>query len=65
MIHPTPNDVFKFLWQHLEKDMKVLGQTLDQNMDNTAITVHLILARFPAGDTDSTMIVNMLLVMSL
>uniref|UniRef100_A0A3Q2W9T3 RING-type E3 ubiquitin transferase n=1 Tax=Haplochromis burtoni TaxID=8153 RepID=A0A3Q2W9T3_HAPBU len=53
LIHPTPNDVFKFLWQHLEKDMKVLGQTLDQNMDNTAITVHLILARFPAGSRNA------------
>ncbi|XP_029311958.1 LOW QUALITY PROTEIN: E3 ubiquitin-protein ligase rnf213-beta [Cottoperca gobio] len=43
MIHPRPHDVFNFLWKHLEKDMRVLGQTLDQNMDNTAVTVHLIL----------------------
>ncbi|XP_042252605.1 E3 ubiquitin-protein ligase rnf213-beta [Thunnus maccoyii] len=43
MIHPRPSDVFNFLWKHLEEDMKVLGKTLDQNMDDTAVTVHLIL----------------------
>ncbi|XP_028423038.1 E3 ubiquitin-protein ligase rnf213-beta isoform X2 [Perca flavescens] len=43
MIHPRPRDVSNFLWNHLETDMRVLGRTLDQNMDNTAVTVHLIL----------------------
>ncbi|XP_030610400.1 E3 ubiquitin-protein ligase rnf213-beta [Archocentrus centrarchus] len=53
LIHPLPSDVFNFLWRHLEKDMKVLGQTLDKNMDNTAVTIHLILARFPAGSRNA------------
>ncbi|XP_054454921.1 E3 ubiquitin-protein ligase rnf213-beta [Anoplopoma fimbria] len=43
MIHPRTHDVLNFLWRHLEKDLHVLGQALDQNMDNTAVTVHLIL----------------------
>ncbi|KAM6964707.1 E3 ubiquitin-protein ligase rnf213-beta [Tautogolabrus adspersus] len=43
MIHPRPPDVLAFLWRHLEMDMRVLGKTLDQNTDNTAVTVHLIL----------------------
>ncbi|KAL0964856.1 hypothetical protein UPYG_G00329960 [Umbra pygmaea] len=43
MIHPAVRDVRGFLWNHLEQDMKVLGGTLDQNMDNTAVTVHLVL----------------------
>lgn len=43
MIHPRTYDVCSFLWNHLEKDMSVLGQTLNQNIDNTAVTVHLIL----------------------
>uniref|UniRef100_UPI0037E7EAB2 E3 ubiquitin-protein ligase rnf213-beta n=1 Tax=Semicossyphus pulcher TaxID=241346 RepID=UPI0037E7EAB2 len=43
MIHPRPHDVLTFLWSHLETDMRVLGESLDQNMDNTAVTVHLIL----------------------
>ncbi|KAM4526288.1 E3 ubiquitin-protein ligase rnf213-beta [Fundulus diaphanus] len=49
MIHPRPSDVLQFLLEHLEKDMRVLGQTLDQNTDNTAVTVHLILTRLPEG----------------
>ncbi|XP_051795751.1 E3 ubiquitin-protein ligase rnf213-beta [Acanthochromis polyacanthus] len=49
MIHPRPNNVLAFLWSHLEKDLKVLGQTLDKNMDDTAVTVHLILTRFSTG----------------
>ncbi|KAM4524138.1 E3 ubiquitin-protein ligase rnf213-beta isoform 2-T2 [Odontesthes bonariensis] len=54
VIHPRPPDVFSFLWNHLEKDVKVLGKTLDQNTDNTAVTVHLILTRFPTGQRGAT-----------
>ncbi|XP_051530047.1 E3 ubiquitin-protein ligase rnf213-beta-like isoform X2 [Myxocyprinus asiaticus] len=46
VIHPTVHDVYEFLWQHLEKDMKVLGKTLNLNMDDTAIIVHLVLNGF-------------------
>ncbi|XP_073722611.1 E3 ubiquitin-protein ligase rnf213-beta [Misgurnus anguillicaudatus] len=46
MIQPAVHDVFEFLWQHLEKDMEILGKTLNLNMDDTAIIVHLILNRF-------------------
>lgn len=56
MIHPGTRDVFNFLWNHLDQDLRVLGKTLDQNMDNTAVTVHLILTTCTepaAGDTDS------------
>lgn len=53
MIHPRTRDVFSFLWNHLEKDLVVLGKTLGQNMDNTAVTVHLILNTCTTGDTDS------------
>ncbi|XP_037610034.1 E3 ubiquitin-protein ligase rnf213-beta isoform X1 [Sebastes umbrosus] len=45
MIHPRPHDVVNFLWNHLEQDLRVLMKTLDQNRDNTAVTVHLILNR--------------------
>lgn len=53
MIHPRPYDVINFLWNHLEKDIRVVGQAVDQNMDNTAVMVHLILracADFMTGD---------------
>jgi len=46
MIRLTVNDVKEFLWQHLEKDMEVLGKTLNLNMDDTAIIIHLIFSRF-------------------
>lgn len=55
MIHPRRSDVTSFLWNHLEKDLRVLGNALDQNLDNTAITVHLVLrvcadSECPTGD---------------
>ncbi|CDQ79392.1 unnamed protein product [Oncorhynchus mykiss] len=43
MVHPGVQDVLGFMWSHLEKDMEVLGRTLDQNMDNTAVIIHLVL----------------------
>lgn len=51
MIKPAVYNVFEFLWQHLEKDMRVLGKTLNLNMDDTAIVVHLILNRFLETNT--------------
>ncbi|KAG8008845.1 hypothetical protein GBF38_010486 [Nibea albiflora] len=53
MIHPATRDVFNFLWSHLEKDLRVLGKTLDQNTDNTAVTVHLILSTCTESTTGS------------
>ncbi|XP_026078195.1 E3 ubiquitin-protein ligase rnf213-beta isoform X1 [Carassius auratus] len=46
MIHPNVNDVHGFLWQHLEKDMEVLGKTLNLNLDDSAIIIHLIFSSF-------------------
>ncbi|XP_043109399.1 E3 ubiquitin-protein ligase rnf213-beta isoform X2 [Puntigrus tetrazona] len=46
MIHPSVHNVFEFLWQHLEKDMEVLGKTLNLNLDDSAITIHLLLNMF-------------------
>lgn len=45
MIKPTVNEVNEFLWQHLEKDMEVLGKTLNLNMDDSAVIIHLIFCR--------------------
>ncbi|XP_076154176.1 E3 ubiquitin-protein ligase rnf213-beta isoform X3 [Alosa pseudoharengus] len=44
MIQHRVHNVIEFLYNHLEKDMKVLGRSLDLNMDDTAIIVHLILS---------------------
>uniref|UniRef100_A0A8C1VT74 RING-type E3 ubiquitin transferase n=1 Tax=Cyprinus carpio TaxID=7962 RepID=A0A8C1VT74_CYPCA len=48
MILPNVNDVYEFLWQHLEKDMEVLGKTLDLNSDDSAIIIHLIFSNHPS-----------------
>uniref|UniRef100_A0A3Q3EJK1 RING-type E3 ubiquitin transferase n=1 Tax=Kryptolebias marmoratus TaxID=37003 RepID=A0A3Q3EJK1_KRYMA len=55
MIHPRMSDVLGFLWKHLEKDVEVLGKSLGQNMDDTAVTVHLVLTRFPTGESGFTL----------
>ncbi|XP_060951524.1 E3 ubiquitin-protein ligase rnf213-beta [Limanda limanda] len=44
MVQPRPTDVSSFLWQHLLKDMSVLGRSLNLNRDDTAVTVHLVLS---------------------
>ncbi|XP_062382955.1 E3 ubiquitin-protein ligase rnf213-beta [Sardina pilchardus] len=44
MIQHRVHDVIEFLYNHLEKDMEVLGRSLNLNMDDTAIIVHLILS---------------------
>ncbi|XP_029383406.1 E3 ubiquitin-protein ligase rnf213-beta [Echeneis naucrates] len=57
MIHPRPPDTVSFLWRHLERDLLVLGKALDQNMENTALAVHLVLnvcADLPAGSRGAT-----------
>ncbi|XP_036391600.1 E3 ubiquitin-protein ligase rnf213-beta-like [Megalops cyprinoides] len=46
VIRPVVADVWEFLWQHLERDMEVLGRSLGQNVDSTAITIHLVLQGF-------------------
>ncbi|KAL4648632.1 E3 ubiquitin-protein ligase rnf213-beta-like [Arapaima gigas] len=53
MIQPSVRDVREFLWRHLEKDMEILGRSLGQNMDNTAIIVHLVLQAFLQRSTGS------------
>ncbi|KAK1794252.1 hypothetical protein P4O66_011142, partial [Electrophorus voltai] len=43
LIHPKVHDVNEFLWGHVERDMEVLGKSLNLNWDDTAIIIHLIL----------------------
>ena len=54
MIQPNTRDVLGFLWAHLERDVKTLGRILDQNMDDTAVTVHLILHTFTESGAEIT-----------
>ena len=35
----------EFLWEHLQRDLDVLGRALGRSVDDAALTVHLVLAR--------------------
>ncbi|XP_022796391.1 E3 ubiquitin-protein ligase rnf213-alpha-like isoform X1 [Stylophora pistillata] len=40
-----PQSEGNFLWQHLQRDLDVLGRALGRSVDDAALTVHLVLAR--------------------
>ena len=40
-----PCDAAEFLWQHLQRDLDVLGRALVRSVDDAALTVHLVLRR--------------------
>lgn len=44
MIQPPVQNVYEFLWQHLEKDLDTLEKTLGLNVDDAAIIIHLVLS---------------------
>ncbi len=49
--------VKQFLWQHLQRDLDVLGRALGCSVDDAALTVHLVLKRMISqngGQTGTT-----------
>jgi len=38
-----PRDLPEFFWRHLEKDIELLGRSIGRGMDESAITLHLVL----------------------
>ena len=38
-----PQDLPEFFWRHLERDIELLGRAIGKSMDDSAITVHLVL----------------------
>ena len=55
--------VGQFLWKHLQRDLDVLGSALGRNVDDAALTVHLVLQRMISqnGGQPGT---NLLMIMS-
>lgn len=45
MITPLcqPGHVAEFLWQHMQRDLDVLGRALGRSVDDAALAVHLVL----------------------
>ena len=38
-----PEHVAEFLWQHMQRDLDVLGRALGRSVDDAALAVHLVL----------------------
>ena len=38
-----PQDLPEFFWRHLERDVELLGRATGKSMDESAITIHLVL----------------------
>ena len=38
-----PRDLPEFFWHHLERDVELLGRSIGRSMDESAITIHLVI----------------------
>ena len=38
-----PQDLPEFFWHHLERDVELLGRATGKSVDDSAITIHLVL----------------------
>ena len=38
-----PGNLPEFFWHHLERDVELLGRSIGRSMDESAITIHLVL----------------------
>ena len=38
-----PRELPEFFWRHLEQDVELLGRATGKSMDDSAITIHLVL----------------------
>ena len=39
-----PQDLPEFFWRHLERDVELLGRATGKSVDDSAITIHLVLS---------------------
>ncbi|KAM6439343.1 E3 ubiquitin-protein ligase rnf213-alpha-like isoform 2-T2 [Rhynochetos jubatus] len=46
-----PNDVEKFFWDHLEKDIECLAEAISKNTEEATVTVHLFLQHLSDSTT--------------
>ena len=42
-VNIRPRDLPEFFWHHLERDIELLGRSIGRSMDESAITLHLVL----------------------
>ncbi|KAM9245412.1 E3 ubiquitin-protein ligase rnf213-alpha-like [Leptosomus discolor] len=56
-----PNNVAKFFWDHLEKDIECLAKALSRNTEDATVTVHLFLQHFSNSTTGQNVTLDILL----
>jgi len=42
-VNIRPHDLPEFFWHHLKQDVELLGRSIGRSMDESAITIHLVL----------------------
>lgn len=42
-VNIRPRDLPEFFWHHLDRDIELLGRSIGRSMEESAITIHLIL----------------------
>jgi len=42
-VNIRPRDLPEFFWHHLERDIELLGLSIGRSVDESAITLHLVL----------------------
>jgi len=42
-VNIRPQNLPEFFWHHLEQDIELLGKSIGRSMDESAITLHLVL----------------------
>ena len=47
-VNIRPRDLPEFFWHHLERDIELLGRSIGRSMDESAITIHLVLKDDPS-----------------
>ena len=45
-----PQELPEFFWHHLERDLELLGRAIGKSMDESAITLHLVLREILLND---------------
>ena len=51
LIHPPipQEQVANFLWEHLQRDLEVLSRAIGRSTDDSALTIHRILAQITSS----------------
>ena len=43
LVQKQPHELAEFFWRHLERDLELLGKTINKNAEECALVLHLVL----------------------